>query len=76
MDKEMRRILDFLSYNGESATNEIARALRMNWVTVFRRLCDLCLDGYVKVRRTRASYTWKLSEKGLEATRGEDNVVD
>ena len=62
-----RRILEFLSSNGERATGEIANALGADRRLVYYQLLLLASDGLIKKRKATQKVTmWCITDKGRE----------
>ena len=65
-----KRILEFLSSNGERATGEIANVIGVDRKIVYYHLLLLASDGLVKKRKvTQKVVMWSITERGREAIR-------
>jgi predicted ArsR family transcriptional regulator len=65
-----RRILEFLSSNGERSTGEVANALGADGRLVYYQLLLLASDGLVKKRKVTQKVTmWSITERGRESVR-------
>ena len=63
-----RRILEFLSSNGERATGEVANAIGADRRLVYYQLLLLASDGLVKKRKITQKVTmWCITDNGREA---------
>jgi len=66
-EKELKKkILELLSTEKFTSTNEISNKLNINWHTCFSLLHELMVEGYVEKTKTNKEILWKKKNERMD----------